>query len=122
MNKTYESPMMKDIAEVLVSQEQVAQRVKELGAQISKDYEGKEVVLLCVLKGAVVFFSDLARAMTIPMTMDFMSISSYGDSQKTSGIVRINKDIDSSITGKHVIIAEDIMDSGLTLSYMTRLL
>ena len=122
MNKTYESPMMKDIAEVLVSQEQVAQRVKELGAQISKDYEGKEVVLLCVLKGAVVFFSDLARAMTIPMTMDFMSISSYGDSQKTSGIVRINKDIDSSITGKHVIIAEDIMDSGLTLSYLTRLL
>ncbi len=96
--------MNKDIAEVLITEEQIRQRVKELGEQISREYAGKEVVLLCHLK------------------MDFMSISSYGDAQKTSGIVRINKDMDSSITGKHVIIAEDIMDSGLTLSYLTRLL
>ena len=106
--------MNKDIAEVLITEEQIRQRVKELGEQISREYAGKEVVLLCVLKGACVFFTDLK--------MDFMSISSYGDAQKTSGIVRINKDMDSSITGKHVIIAEDIMDSGLTLSYLTRLL
>lgn len=114
--------MNKDIAEVLVSEEQIRRRVKELGEQISREYAGKEVVLLCVLKGACVFFTDLARALTIPLKMDFMSISSYGDEQKTSGIVRINKDMDGSITNKHVIIAEDIMDSGLTLSYLTRLL
>ena len=114
--------MDKDIAEVLVTEEQIRQRVKELGDQISQEYAGKEVILLCVLKGACVFFTDLARAMSIHLKMDFMSISSYGDAQKTSGIVRINKDMDSSITGKHVIIAEDIMDSGLTLSYLTRLL
>ena len=104
---------------MLVTEEQIKQRVKELGEQISREYAGKEVVLLCVLKGACVFFTDLARAMSIHLTMDFMSISSYGDAQKTSGIVRINKDMDSSITNKHVIIAEDIMDSGLTLSYLT---
>ena len=114
--------MNKDIAEVLITEEQIRQRVKELGEQISREYAGKEVILLCVLKGACVFFTDLARAMTVHLKMDFMSISSYGDAQKTSGIVRINKDMDSSITGKHVIIAEDIMDSGLTLSYLTRLL
>ena len=114
--------MNQDIAEVLVSEEQIRQRVKELGEQISREYAGKEVVLLCVLKGACVFFTDLARALSIHLKMDFMSISSYGDAQKTSGIVRINKDMDGSITGKHVIIAEDIMDSGLTLSYLTRLL
>ena len=85
--------MNKDIAEVLVSEEQIRRRVKELGEQISREYAGKEVVLLCVLKGACVFFTDLARALTIPLKMDFMSISSYGDEQKTSGIVRINKDM-----------------------------
>ena len=112
--------MNKDIAEVLVTEEQIKTRVKELGEQISREYAGKDVILLCVLKGACVFFTDLARAMSIHLKMDFMSISSYGDAQKTSGIVRINKDMDSSITNKHVIIAEDIMDSGLTLSYLTR--
>ena len=96
--------------------------MQELGAQLTKDYAGKEVVMIGILKGAVVFYADLARAMDIYMKMDFMGISSYGDAQKTSGIVRITKDIDSSITGKHVIIAEDIMDSGLTLSHLIRLL
>ena len=84
--------MNKDIAEVLVTEEQIKTRVKELGEQISREYAGKDVILLCVLKGACVFFTDLARAMSIHLKMDFMSISSYGDAQKTSGIVRINKD------------------------------
>ena len=86
--------MNKDIAEVLVTEEQIKTRVKELGEQISREYAGKDVILLCVLKGACVFFTDLARAMSIHLKMDFMSISSYGDAQKTSGIVRINKDMD----------------------------
>lgn len=116
--------MQDDIAEVLLTQEAISRRVNELGEQLSKDYEqyGDDVILICILKGAVVFFSDLARAMRIPVQMEFMGISSYGSAQKTSGIVRITKDIDMSIMDKHVIIAEDIMDSGLTLSHLTRLL
>ncbi len=116
--------MQDDIAKVLISEEEIQQRVKELGEQLAKDYAGceEDIVLLCILKGAVVFFADLARAMNFPVQMEFMGISSYGNEQKTSGIVRITKDIDTSITGKHVIIAEDIMDSGLTLSHLTKLL
>ena len=116
--------MRDDLSEVLLTEETIHKRVRELGAQISKDYAdcGENVVLVCILKGAVVFFSDLARALTIPIQMEFMGISSYGNGQKTSGIVRITKDMDTSITDKHVIIAEDIMDSGLTLSHLTRLL
>lgn len=116
--------MRDDIDEILLSEETIHTRVRELGEQISKDYAayGDDVILICILKGAVTFFSDLARAMTIPVRYEFMSISSYGNEQKTSGIVRISKDLDSSITDKHVIIAEDIMDSGLTLSHLTRLL
>ena len=114
--------MTGDIERILLDEETIKKRVRELGEQLSKDYEGEEVILLCILKGACVFFSDLARAMDVKLKMDFMGISSYGDAVKTSGIVRLTKDIDTSITGKHVLIAEDIMDSGLTLSYMTRLL
>ncbi|HPF54027.1 MAG TPA: hypoxanthine phosphoribosyltransferase [Eubacteriales bacterium] len=114
--------MAQDIAEVLLSEEVIRARVKELGEQLSRDYAGKEVVLVCILKGACVFFADLARQMTVHIKMDFMGISSYGDAMKTSGIVRITKDMDTSITDRHVIIAEDIMDSGLTLSHLTRLL
>lgn len=114
--------MNKDIDHVLLSEEQISRRVKELGAQISEDYEGKDVVLVCILKGAVIFFADLARAMTCHMEMDFLSISSYGNNTKTSGIVRISKDMDTSITGRHVLIVEDIMDSGLTLNHLTNLL
>ena len=117
-----ETFMSQDIAEVLLAEETIQNRVKELGEQISRDYQGKEVVLLCILKGACIFFSDLARAMSVHLRMDFMGISSYGNAQKTSGIVRISKDMDESITDKHVIIAEDIMDSGLTLSHLTRVL
>ncbi len=114
--------MRQDISEVLIDEERIRARVRELGEQISRDYAGEEVVLLCILKGACIFFADLARAMTVHIKMDFMGISSYGDAQKTSGIVRITRDMDTSITGRHVIIAEDIMDSGLTLSHLTRLL
>lgn len=114
--------MAQNIDHVLLEEDQIKQRVLEIGEQLSKDYEGKEVVVICILKGAVMFFADLTRAMTIHFKMDFMSISSYGDAEKTSGIIRIAKDIDSSITGKHVIIVEDIMDSGLTLKHLKALL
>ncbi len=122
MNDWGKDFMAQDIAEVLLSEEVIRARVKELGEQLSRDYAGKEVVLVCILKGACVFFADLARQMTVHIKMDFMGISSYGDAMKTSGIVRITKDMDTSITDRHVIIAEDIMDSGLTLSHLTRLL
>ncbi len=113
-----------DIAKVLVTEQEVQRRIAELGEKLRKDYAGidGEIVLICILKGAVMFFADLARAMDMNMQMEFMGISSYGNEQKTSGIVRITKDIDTSITGKHVIIAEDIMDSGLTLSHLIKLL
>ena len=110
------------ISKVLVSEEQLRARVAEMGAQLSEDYEGKNVILVCILKGAVHFFSDLSRHMTCHMEMDFMSISSYGNGRKTSGIVRIAKDMDADITGRHVLIVEDIMDSGLTLNYLTTIL
>lgn len=111
-----------DMSKVLLSEAQIAARVAELGAQISADYAGKNPILVCILKGAVHFFSDLSRAIECPMEMDFMSISSYGNSSKTSGIVRIAKDMDVSITDRHVLIVEDIMDSGLTLNHLTMLL
>ena len=111
-----------DMAEILLENDVIQARIQELGAEISRDYEGKEVVLLCILKGAVIFFADLARSLTVQCQMDFMGISSYGDGVKTSGIVRIAKDVDMSITGKHVLIVEDIMDSGLTLNHLTQLL
>ncbi len=116
--------MQDDIESILLGEEQIHQRVLELGEKISADYAdcGRDVILVCILKGACVFFADLARAMTIPLQMEFMGISSYGNTVKTSGIVRITKDLDTSIMDKHVIIAEDIMDSGLTLTHLTQLL
>lgn len=114
--------MDNDLKQVLLSEEQIRARVKEMGVELSRDYDGKNVILVCILKGAVNFFSDLARSMTCHLEMDFMSISSYGNNKKTSGIVRIAKDMDASITGRHVLIVEDIMDSGLTLNHLTHLL
>lgn len=114
--------MHDDIEQVLLDEAAVSRRVEELGKEISAQYAGKNVILICILKGAVHFFSDLSRQITCPMEMDFMSISSYGNNFKTSGIVRIAKDIDVSITGRHVLIVEDIMDSGLTLNHLTTLL
>ena len=111
-----------DIDHVLLSETQIRSRVQELGMQLTKEYEGKNPLMICVLKGAVNFYSDLCRNIADYMEMDFMAISGYGNEMKHSGIVRLIKDLDKSITDRHVIIVEDIMDSGLTLNYMTNLL
>ena len=107
---------------VLLTEEEVNKKIKEVAAQISADYAGKEVHLICVLKGGVFFMCELAKRISVPVSMDFMSVSSYGDDTKSSGVVRIVKDLDESLTGKHVIIVEDIVDSGRTLAYLKDLL
>jgi hypoxanthine phosphoribosyltransferase len=106
----------------LVTQEDLERRVRELGAEISRDYAGKELFLVGVLKGAVFFLSDLMRAIEVPCEVDFMAVASYGSSTDSSGVVRILKDLDATIEGKDVLIVEDIIDSGLTLSYLLRTL
>jgi len=103
---------------VLLSREEIAQKVKHLAGEVSRDYSGKTPLLICVLKGAVVFLSDLMRFLDIPVEIDFMAVSSYGKSTHTSGVVRILKDLEGSIEGKDVIIIEDIVDTGLTLDYL----
>ena len=103
---------------ILLTREQVAARVTELGAQITRDYMGKELVMICILKGAVVFFSDLIREIDLPLAVDFMAISSYGSATKSSGVVRILKDLDRDIVDKHALVVEDIIDTGLTLSFL----
>lgn len=107
---------------VMISEEQVTKRIKDLAEQISKDYEGKDIHLICILKGSVFFSCDLAKRITVPVTLDFMSVSSYGNETVSSGRVRIVKDLDESIQGKHVLIIEDIIDSGRTLAYLMDLL
>ena len=107
-----------DIAHILVTEEQVQGAVADLGAQLKQEYAGKDLVLVGVLKGAIMFMTDLARAIDLPLTIDFMAVASYGASTETSGIVRILKDLDNSIEGKHVLVVEDIIDSGLTLTYI----
>ena len=114
--------MHKDLARVLLTQEEIHERVAELGAQITRDYAGEEVVLIGILKGAVVFFADLVRTIKLPVRMDFMAVSSYGNRTKSSGEVEIRKDLSRPIDGRHVIIVEDIVDSGFTLSYLMRVL
>jgi len=104
--------------ELLLTREQIAKRVKEMGAQITEDFKGKELTVICILKGAAVFFVDLIREIDLPMTMDFMAISSYGSATKSSGVVRILKDLDKPINGRHVLVVEDIVDSGMTLSFL----
>ena len=104
----------------LISAEKLSSRVAELGTEISRDYEGRSILLVGVLKGAFLFMSDLARQIEVPVEFDFMAVSSYGAATQTSGVVRILKDLDSDLVGKHVLIVEDIIDSGLTLSYLIR--
>jgi len=104
--------------DVLFSKQQIAERVREIGTQISADYAGKSIVLIGVLKGAAIFLSDLARAIEVDNTFDFVAVSSYGRAKVSSGAVRLIKDIDNPIEGKHVILIEDILDTGLTLSYL----
>ncbi|MDF1616481.1 hypoxanthine phosphoribosyltransferase [Petrocella sp. FN5] len=108
--------------QVLISQEELTQRIKELGEKISADYAGKEVHLICVLKGGVMFMSDLSKYISVPVTMDFMAVSSYGNETSSSGIVKIVKDLDESIENADVLIVEDIIDSGRTLSYLLQIL
>jgi hypoxanthine phosphoribosyltransferase len=109
-----------DIESVLMSEQAIAERVAELAAQVDADYAGREVLLVGVLKGAVMFMADLARALETPVSMEFMAVSSYGSSTSSSGVVRILKDLDREIADKHVLVVEDIIDSGLTLSWLLR--
>jgi hypoxanthine phosphoribosyltransferase len=108
------------VAEVLVDEDALRERVAELGAEISTDYAGRDLLLIGVLKGAVFFMADLMRSIDVHCEVDFMAISSYGASTDSSGVVRILKDLDTSIEGRHVLVVEDIIDSGLTLSYLMR--
>lgn len=113
--------MLGDIEEILIPREDIEEKVKELGKRISHDYKGKELILVGVLKGGFIFLADLMREITIPVDMDLISVSSYGASTKSSGVVRIMKDIDINITGKHVLIVEDLVDTGLTLKHLKEL-
>jgi len=113
---------MRDLARILITEEQLRTRVRELGAQISRDYEGKDLLLVGVLRGVIVFMADLLRAITIPVSVDLISISSYGPSVETHGVVRLTKDLEESIEGRHVLFVEDVIDTGLTLSYLLRTL
>jgi hypoxanthine phosphoribosyltransferase len=110
------------VGEILVQRDELAHRVRELGEQISDDYEGRDLFLVGVLKGAVFFLSDLMRHLRVPCEVDFMAVASYGSSTDSSGVVRILKDLDAPIEGREVVIVEDIVDSGLTLSYLLRTL
>ncbi len=113
---------MKEKVRILLSEQEVDQRIAEIAKQISADYEGKEVHLICVLKGAVFFMCELAKRITVPVTVDFMSVTSYGNDTKSSGVVKIIKDLDEPLDGKEVLIVEDIIDSGRTLSYLMEIL
>ena len=110
-----------DKIEVLITEEQLQARVKELGAQITEDFKGRgDLVLVCVLRGSYLFLADLSRAIDLDLTVDFMSVSSYGDAYESSGVVRLINDLSEPIAGKHVLIVEDIIDSGLTMSYIIK--
>ncbi|GAX88645.1 hypoxanthine phosphoribosyltransferase [Effusibacillus lacus] len=110
--------MHNDIKHILFTEEQIQNRIGELGARIAQDYADKNPLVICVLKGAVLFMSDLVKRIEVPLEMDFMAISSYGVSTKSSGVVRILKDLETGVEGRHVLIVEDIVDTGLTLSYL----
>jgi hypoxanthine phosphoribosyltransferase len=109
-----------DIESVIISEAQIHTRIAELGAEISRDYAGERLLLIAVLRGAAIFLADLAREITVPVEIDFMAVSSYGSSTKSSGVVRILKDLDEQIEGRHVLVVEDILDTGLTLKYLLK--
>lgn len=113
---------MAETIKVMISEEDVDKRIEELGRQISEDYAGKTVHLICILKGSVFFMCELAKRITVPVSMDFMSVGSYGDGTSSSGIVRIGKDLDEALEGKDVIVVEDIIDSGRTLKHLVEIL
>ena len=114
--------IMADKIRVLLNEEEVDKRIKEIAEQINKDYEGKSVHLICILKGGVFFTCELAKRLTVPVTLDFMSVSSYGSGTESSGVVKIIKDLDQPLEGKNVLIVEDIIDSGRTLAYLIEVL
>ena len=114
--------MNEDIEEILISEERILSKVQELGRQITRDYQGRNLLLVGTLKGAVPFIADLARAIHLPVELDYMAVASYGNSTQSSGIVRIIKDSEGPIDDKHVLLIEDIIDSGLTLHYLVDLL
>jgi hypoxanthine phosphoribosyltransferase len=114
--------MHPDLEKVLFTEEDIQRAVAQIGAQLSTEYSGKNPLFICILKGAVMFMADLVKQVTIPMEMDFMAVSSYGDSSRSSGVVRIMKDLDRPVEGRHVVIVEDIVDTGLTLAYLKDLL
>ena len=113
---------MSEKIKVLLSEEEVDSRIRQIAAKISKDYAGREIHLICVLKGGVFFTCELAKRITVPVSLDFMSVSSYGDDTKSSGVVKIVKDLDQPLEGKDVLIVEDILDSGVTLHYLMQIL
>jgi hypoxanthine phosphoribosyltransferase len=112
--------MLNDIQQILFSKEQIAERIKELGKTLSEDYAGKDPIFVCILKGSSLFFADLVREITVPINFDFMSISSYGDEFISTGQVKLLKDLDTAIENRHVVIVEDIVDTGTTLSYLIK--
>ncbi|GAA0123891.1 MAG: hypoxanthine phosphoribosyltransferase [Clostridium argentinense] len=114
--------MYNDLKEVLLTEEQIKKKINELAARINEDYKGKDLLVLGILKGSVIFMSDLLKGIKVPCMMDFMAVSSYGNSSESSGIVKILKDLDFEVEGKHVLIVEDIIDSGITLKYLMKYL
>ncbi len=114
------SSMMPDVKEVLIPSSEIREKVREIGERITEDYRGEKPLLICILRGAFVMLGDLVRFVDLPCEVDFMDISSYGSGTSSSGVVRIQKDLEEDITGRHVLIVEDIIDSGLTLSYLRR--
>ena len=121
-NMNGESKMYQDLDRILVNRDEIREKVKELGKRITEDYKGKSPVMVCILKGACMFFTDLIREVDLPLSIDFMAISSYGKATKTSGVVRVLKDLDQDVLEKDVIIVEDIVDTGVTLSYLMEML
>lgn len=114
--------MMAENIRILIPEKDVAKRIEEMGRQISEEYEGKQIHMICVLKGGVFFMCELAKRITVPVSLDFMSVSSYGDRTSSNGVVRIVKDLDESLEDKDVLVVEDIIDSGRTLSYLLEIL
>lgn len=111
-------PLEDRVGETLISSERLQARIAQVGAEITRDYQGQELVLLCVLKGSMMFTADLMRHLDVPVVLDFVAVSSYGSATSTSGVVRIQKDVEEKIAGRHVLVVEDIVDSGLTLTYL----
>lgn len=112
--------MHPDLDHIVLTEEEIGRRVRELGSEIAADYQGESVLLVAVLRGAALFTADLVRAISTPVEMDFMAVSSYGSSTKSSGVVRILKDLDETLEGRHVLVVEDILDTGLTLKYLLK--